>query len=319
MPFELGSESFLGSYMGVVVDRNDPLLTGRVRVRVIGIHNTNKNELPTESLPWAIVIKSGSAFCPPEIGKIVEVRFKDGDTNYPIVGGIIDGLRFEVDPFSSLQYEKTQFGTVPSWPAGTERFKPDEPSVPRCSRGDISGTPIEIANNAKEHACEMSYGTKIAIAQARLDGLAFIKSIREAVKAFFVSTGENSLLSSIQQKVKQLLTWIKKITKELKIIQDILAAVNIITSKLKEMIEYILTLPARLLKAASDCITKFMNDLNDALSDSFSENNGALLVADFKKVVDSSQKAVETAQETYAAAEQTANNIEDLANKVERV
>ena len=320
MPFEQGLEKLYGTYIGVVVDRRDPNLTGRVRVRVLNVHSMDKNELPTADLPWAIVLKTGSMFQAPETGKVVMVQFTDGDSNYPNVIGIADGVRFDGDPFGTLGYEKQQFGNVlPSWPEGTVRFKPDEPSVPRCSRGDITGTPIEIANNAKEHACEISYGTKLSIARARLEGLTFIKKIRDAIKAFFTASSENSLLSSIQQKIKQFLEWIKKLIKEMKIIQDILVAVNIVTNKLKEMIAYILTLPARLLKAASDCISQFMSDLNDALSDTFSEANGLNMVSDVQKVVDSSQRAVQTAQETYAAAEETANNVEDLANKVERV
>lgn len=320
MPFELGTDLLYGTYEGVVVDRKDPLLTGKVRVRVFGVHSKDKNELPTDSIPWAEVVKTSSMFSPPETGRIVEVEFKHGDPNYPMVKGVKEGIRFEGDPFGTLGYERTQFAnTLPSWPEGTERFRPDEPSVPRCSRGDITGTPIEIANNAKEHACEMSYGTKLAIANARLQGLQFMEKIRAALKAFFTGSSENSLLSSIQQRVRQFLVWIKDAIKQMKVLQDILDGVNIVTNKLKEMITYILTLPARLLKAASDCITKFMNDLNDALSDTFASSVGLSLASDFQKSIKASQEAVTTAQETYAKAEETANNVEDLAKTVERV
>lgn len=320
MPFELGTDRLDGTYYGVVTDRNDPCGTGQVRVRVFGVHSTDKNELPTEDLPWATVPKTGGMFGPPETGRMVEIQFKDGNPDYPVVRGVIEGVRFEGDPFGALGYERKQFGnSVPSWPAGTERFRPDEPSVPRCSRGDITGTPIEIANNAKEHACEMSYGTKLAIANARLAGLQFMEKIRAAIKALFASTGENSFLSSIQQRLKSLLVWIKDITKKMKIIQDILVAVNLVTNKLKEMIQYILTLPARLLKEAGDCITKFMNDLNDALSDTFTGPGVVGVASDLKKTVDAGQTAVQTAQETYAQAEQTVNNVQDLVNTVERV
>ena len=40
-------------FHGIVEDINDPNKSGRVRVRAIGYHNENKNELPTEDLPWA--------------------------------------------------------------------------------------------------------------------------------------------------------------------------------------------------------------------------------------------------------------------------
>ena len=45
-------------FIGVVEDRNDPLKIGRVRVRAIGYHTSNKTELPTSDLPWASVMTS---------------------------------------------------------------------------------------------------------------------------------------------------------------------------------------------------------------------------------------------------------------------
>ena len=48
--------SFLGAmiwFTGVVEDIDDPLQLGRTKVRCYGYHTKNKNELPTEDLPWA--------------------------------------------------------------------------------------------------------------------------------------------------------------------------------------------------------------------------------------------------------------------------
>ena len=42
-------------YIGVVEDNNDPLKVGRVKVRVAGVHSSDKTILPTEDLPWAIL------------------------------------------------------------------------------------------------------------------------------------------------------------------------------------------------------------------------------------------------------------------------
>ena len=44
-------------YFGTVEDRNDPQEIGRVRVRVFGLHSSDKiNDIPTSSLPWAPVM-----------------------------------------------------------------------------------------------------------------------------------------------------------------------------------------------------------------------------------------------------------------------
>ena len=40
-------------WQGVVEDRIDPLMLGRCRVRILGYHTDDKNEIPTGDLPWA--------------------------------------------------------------------------------------------------------------------------------------------------------------------------------------------------------------------------------------------------------------------------
>jgi hypothetical protein len=49
---QVGKEGFIW-WVGVVEDRQDPLFLGRVRVRIVGEHTENKQEIPTEHLPWA--------------------------------------------------------------------------------------------------------------------------------------------------------------------------------------------------------------------------------------------------------------------------
>ena len=43
-------------FQGVIEDRNDPLKIGRVKIRCYGYHTENKQDLPTEDLPWATPI-----------------------------------------------------------------------------------------------------------------------------------------------------------------------------------------------------------------------------------------------------------------------
>ena len=51
----MGLDGFVW-FTGVVEDRNDPELLGRVRVRCVGYHTDNVTELPTSELPWAHVM-----------------------------------------------------------------------------------------------------------------------------------------------------------------------------------------------------------------------------------------------------------------------
>ena len=51
----MGQDGFIW-FVGVVEDRNDPELLGRVRVRCLGFHTKDLNSLPTVDLPWAHVM-----------------------------------------------------------------------------------------------------------------------------------------------------------------------------------------------------------------------------------------------------------------------
>jgi predicted chitinase len=85
-------------YIGVVEDRIDPLMLGRMRVRVVGLHTHDKVVLPTEDLPWAMLMQPvtgvpGATVIPPPEGTSVIVIFNDWPENQqPIVIGILNGI-----------------------------------------------------------------------------------------------------------------------------------------------------------------------------------------------------------------------------------
>ena len=89
-------------WFGVVEDRMDPLLLGRVRVRIIGYHTDDQSLLPTDDLPWAIPMQSinsaaisgkGDAPLGPLEGTWVIGFFADGkDCQQPVVMGTLGGL-----------------------------------------------------------------------------------------------------------------------------------------------------------------------------------------------------------------------------------
>lgn len=77
------------SYVGKVVDNNDPLKLGRCRIRVYGIFDNIGNcNIPDNDLPWAmpdntfVGSKVGSFIVPPN-DTIVNVYFDDWDVNLP--------------------------------------------------------------------------------------------------------------------------------------------------------------------------------------------------------------------------------------------
>jgi hypothetical protein len=83
-----GEETFVSTYIGKVVDIDDPEFEGRCRVRVLSMFD----DLEVEDIPWAMPMgkplffgqdaRAGSISIP-KIGAIVKVRFGGGDVYSP--------------------------------------------------------------------------------------------------------------------------------------------------------------------------------------------------------------------------------------------
>lgn len=107
-------------YIGVVEDRVDPKLLGRVRVRVFGLHSPDrKAEVPIESLPWSFVMQPANASTSgPQLSQLVEgtwvvVMYMDQNHQDPLVIGSIPGIYNERPNYS--EGFSDPFGVYPRW------------------------------------------------------------------------------------------------------------------------------------------------------------------------------------------------------------
>lgn len=99
-------------YYGVVEDNLDPLMLGRCRVRVVGVHTALKEEVPIDGLPWAVPLQSitsaamsGIGFSPTGLlrGSWVLVIFTDPELKQqPIILGSLAGI-----PVKANVYDET--------------------------------------------------------------------------------------------------------------------------------------------------------------------------------------------------------------------
>jgi len=109
--------AFLGKnfhwFVGVVEDRHDPEKAGRLRVRCLGIHRSDKQQLPTADLPWASCVLpttsagiSGLGQSPSFIveGAWVWGYFRDGEQE-PVVIGTLPGKPSELGNPNSGFYD----------------------------------------------------------------------------------------------------------------------------------------------------------------------------------------------------------------------
>jgi muramidase (phage lysozyme) len=97
-------------FVGVVENRNDPRLEGRVQVRAFGVHGTNA-QVPTENLPWAICIAGNydPNYPIPPLNSWVFGFFIDGrDAQQPMILGLIPTQMTQlIDP------DKNGWGVIP--------------------------------------------------------------------------------------------------------------------------------------------------------------------------------------------------------------
>lgn len=96
----MGKDGF-NWFVGVVEDRNDPQKAGRVKVRCVGHHTEDIQDIPTADLPWASVMmpvtaggNSGIGFSPHFLieGTWVVGFFRDPAKQEPIIMGTLPGV-----------------------------------------------------------------------------------------------------------------------------------------------------------------------------------------------------------------------------------
>ena len=135
----LGRNGFVW-FNGVVEDRHDPHKLGRLRVRCVGIHTQNKDELPTADLPWSQLIhpitSSGISGLGHSPGFIVEGTwvfgyFRDGNSmQEPMVIGTLPGKPSELADKTKGFYDPN--GIYPKYKdeVDTNRLAVNEPTQP---------------------------------------------------------------------------------------------------------------------------------------------------------------------------------------------
>ena len=159
----MGLDGFVW-FTGVVEDRNDPDKLGRVRVRCLGFHTEDLNDIPTKDLPWANVMAPTTNPSMQGLGQtpsfLVEGTWVVGffadakEKQQPIIIGSLPGIpenepdytKGFSDPRSPYSEQPDYAGTPTYGPYpvdGEEYFMPsghdlDESDTSRLAQGEAS-------------------------------------------------------------------------------------------------------------------------------------------------------------------------------------
>ena len=176
-----GSKSFtnMRHFVGVVEDRNDPMFLGRLKVRIYSVHTDDKGLLPTEKLPWALVLQPITSPAISGIGRsptgVVEgtwvfgVFLDEGEYQQPLVMGSLAGNPSE-EPNPGKGFHDPN-GVYPKDDPGLSSLY--ESSVDRHARGEDAESHdllIEKRKNKDEFGVvESAKGSKIESVLANKD------------------------------------------------------------------------------------------------------------------------------------------------------
>jgi len=88
-------------WVGFVEDRKDPLKLGRCRVRCVGWHSDNKQQLPTKDLPWAMPsfpVNESNTYTPKEFWELTDpIHFHIGGKSKQYIDDFKQWLYSTVD------------------------------------------------------------------------------------------------------------------------------------------------------------------------------------------------------------------------------
>lgn len=160
-------------FIGVVEDRNDPLMVGRVKVRVVGLHVHDKAILPTKDLPWAMIMQpvtggTGAAAIGPAEGTQCIVIFNDWpECQQPIVIGALAGIP-QGNPINIDKYEDTPLLQDDITPAG-RKVPITDAEATGYQVGPVTASNV-VLNQVIQQSQATSFNTGYGVAKNMLYG-----------------------------------------------------------------------------------------------------------------------------------------------------
>ena len=184
---------------------------------------------------------------------------------------------------------------------------PSYPSTP-AARGDVSGS-IALTNKNLVHSCDFvndlvkSIGLKKflkAIAKWIREG---IRKIQQLMGFSDASGSFSQVINRLKAAAQEIRTFIKLYIEPIIEFQKYVLAVLV---KIRAIIQWILSLPAKLLALLKECLTKLLKSIVSAFVDAWAESSAEVPFADagkdFTELTDAIKDTVKAAEELLKAS-----------------
>lgn len=291
--------NFIGKWwVGVVENTEDPLKTGRCKVRIFGYHTENLLDLPTNDLPWCTMGMGPSqpdSFAVPIPGDYVTGYFSDGESGQnPYIVSILPGVQskawdtskgFSPQPLVPGAPKTEAEIAKPVLPNGVTEREVGQPTTPKTARGILEGTGISLTNASLSHVCDFRYQFDFNIGLLGITNP--VTAIQQAIKS-----GQNNAANFIGMMIAKLNETFRITIKGLQLalnldpsgelsaaysyiknkIRDINEIINTVAkyvaiastiyyliTDIQKIVDYLKSLPTRFQAMVQDCITTFLN------------------------------------------------------------
>ena len=190
-----------------------------------------------------------------------------------MVAALADPTTNQISPI--VLNTSNQNATSPNAAENPTTNSPTNTPIAVTGNASTAATAIKKSNQNLAHACDSSsYVGSVVFSAGAIAGQ-IIKAFRDGIKALLEALGVSPPASSLTNKIKLLAKYIsdtvKFINKITNALQQFIACVNAI----KQLMAYILSLPAVLLKYFADCIKTLEKQLAAGYSSVFSDSGAA--------------------------------------------
>jgi len=313
-------------FNAVVENTNDPRKMGRMKIRVLGKDTEKLDKQPSELLAWAVPLH-------PLTGTHMSLDVKPGDwvwgfyiddkfAQNPIILGVYPGIKRVEDDATqgfSPQLKDAEKEQQPVAPDGIISAGKEIESItgsPQTAQGKLEGTLIEQTNKDVVHVCDIATQLKRSVIWERLKHSQLVASIREAIQALITALGNSP--DSLSQKVIEFAQWLRRKLKDIqdkiKQLNDYLQVTVEVAKQLRAIVDWILSLPARLQAGLSNCLSAFLSGISSLVSDaltlpSASGTNITEILNEVKKTSEQAGQTINEAVNTLVIPTQIAGAI----------
>jgi hypothetical protein len=265
-------------------------------------------------LPWATPlypINNSKSFSAPMEGDYVFGFFLDGmSSQAPAMLGVFpaipqvdgasqpEGIGFSgkaklKDPTLSANAKLTPI-VYANTPAMTI-VREGESTAPASTRTK-AGTGIEASDNSRAHVCDIANLIRFDAAKAKMEAFGIFTAIRTAIEGVTSGLSGSSIGTQIAQAIKVIKYYVKIIKDAADFLNEVVLEIASYIKYLKEMIAYVLSLPAKLYKDLVACLNELYSSLTGALNISGSTG----ILSDVKSLISDVATTAQSVQTTIA-------------------